>query len=108
VSAFDTVAKAAAVTINSVFGGVFYYARPGKYAFDCTVTIRRDVELLDDHNQVVARTNTARIAVDDLPDVLPDDFEPLRGDTITSDSESFTLGRRISDDGFFFVHEITS
>lgn len=99
---FDDLAKSVASTLSGVFGGTFWYTRTGQYALDVRAVIRRDVEVLDEFGQVVGRINTVRIAHNDI------DFEPLRGDTVANDCDTWTLGKRLEDDGYAYVFEATA
>lgn len=99
---FDDLAMAAASTINGVFGSGKVYERPGEFSSTVTATIRKDVELLDDHEQVVGRVTTVRLAHNDIT------FVPERGDIVMDGATCYTLGKRLEDNGFFYVHEVTS
>jgi hypothetical protein len=72
------------------------------FPLDVQAIIRRDVELVDDYQQVAARTNTIRLAHKDIVIV------PQRGDTLTQGSTVFTFGKLISNDGYSYVFEATA
>lgn len=100
---FDSLAKDVSSTLSGVFGNdKLWYERAGVYAFFVQAVIRKDVELLDDNGQVVSRVTTVRIATKDI------EIEPKRGDTLTADIIVYTLGKRITDDGFVYLFEATT
>ncbi|MFT5766741.1 MAG: 3-polyprenyl-4-hydroxybenzoate decarboxylase [Halioglobus sp.] len=101
---YDSLAKDAASTLSGMFaGGQLWYERDGAYAFWITAVIRKDVELLDDNEQVVSRVTTVRIAHNDISIV------PNRGDTLDDQGGTiYTLGKKLSDDGFFYLFEATT
>ena len=59
------------------------------------------MELLDDEEQVVARATTVRIAHSDISVV------PKRDDLVIDDCDRYVLGKRLSDDGNFYLFEAT-
>lgn len=104
---FDDLAGDMASQLTGIFGGSCTYTRPGAYSFPVTAVIRKDVEMLDDYQQVVSRTNTVRIARGDI------DIVPERGDIITRTvsggvCETFKLGKRLADDGYSYLFEATT
>lgn len=96
------MAKSIASTLSSVFGGEVSYFHTGQPIQQINAVIRKDVELLDDHGQVVGRVTTLRIAHDDILNV------PVRGDTVLAGAITYTLGKRLADDGFAYVFEATT
>lgn len=99
---FDDLARSVASTLSGVFGDTYWYTRAGVYALEVPLVLRKDVELLDDAEQVVGRTNLVRIAHNDIA------FVPERGDYFEIDSTTYTLGKRHSDDGYAYVFEATT
>lgn len=99
---FDDLARSVASTLSGVFGGTYLYTRTGVYALDVPLVLRKDVELLDESEQVVGRTNLVRIAHSDIA------FVPERDDYFELDSKRYTLGKRFADDGYTYVFEATT
>ena len=99
---FDDLARSMASTLSGVFGGTVWYTRPGKQALDVVAVLRKDVEFLDDQGQVVSRVHTLRIAHNDI------DFIPLRDDYAEVNCERYTLGKRLADDGYAYLFEVTT
>lgn len=99
---FDDLAKDVASTLSGVFGGTLPYTRPGVFMADVPCVLRRDVEMYDDHDQVVARVHTLRIARKDIT------FVPKREDFVSKGDTDYTLGKRLSDDGYSYVFEVTT
>lgn len=104
---FDDLAGDVASQLTGIFGGSCTYTRPGAYSFPVTAVIRKGVEVLDDYQQVVGRTNTVRIAHKDI------ELVPERGDVITrtlpgGSCETFKLGKRLADDGYSYLFEATT
>lgn len=105
---FDDLAKGLASTLSGVFGDTYTYSRPSVHSFDVQLVIRRDVELLDEHEQVVGRTNTVRIAHIDFMNASDCIItEPQRGDTVIDGTTVYTVGKRLADDGYAFLYEVT-
>ena len=96
------MAKSIASTLSSVFGGEVMFFRTGDPIRYPNVVIRKDVEVLDEQGQVVARIQTVRIANDDI------DIVPARGDTIQDGGVTYTLGNRLTDNGYFYLFEVTT
>lgn len=101
---FDDLAGAMSAQLVGVFGNTYTYARAGLDSFSLPAVIRRDVEMLDDFQQVVSRADTVRIAVVDL---MVAGIEPERGDELSDATTRYVVGTRISFDGYAYVHEVT-
>lgn len=104
---FDDLAGTMASQLSDIFGSECTFTRPGAYSFSVRAVIRKDVELLDEYQQVVGRTNTVRIAHGDI------DLVPERGDLIertlpSGVCETFKLGKRIADDSYSYTFEATT
>lgn len=97
---WDDLAKNVASTTNAVFGNVYQYTKPGYFTKDIQAVLRKDIETLDEHDQVVGRTNTLRIAHSDI------DFTPERGDFIVDECDTYKLGKRHADDGNAYLFEV--
>ena len=80
----------------------YSYVNDGNPAVDVPLVLRKDVELLDVDGQIAARVNTVRIAHQDVS------FVPQRGDTFVIGAKTYTVGRRVSDDGYAYTNEVTS
>ena len=104
---FDDLAQDVASTLNGVFGGDLPYTRPATFTQDVPCVLRTDVELVDEHEQVVGRTNTLRIAHKDIA-ALDTPFVPRRGDTVVKDGETYTVGKRLADDGAAYLLEVST
>jgi hypothetical protein len=101
---FDDLAGAMSAQLVGVFGNTYTFTRPGHDTFSLPAVIRRDVEMVDDFEQVVSRADTVRIAV---VDILPFGVEPERGDELADSDTKYIVGKRISYDGYAYVHEVT-
>jgi len=100
---FDSLAKDVSGTLTGMFGALAYIEREGYFRHDdIDVVFRKDVEMLDEQEQVVSRVNTIRIAHKGLPVV------PERGDRVVIDCDTYILGKRIFDDGNHYLFEATS
>ena len=99
---FDDLARSVASTLSGVFGDRYWYTQPGCFELKIPLVLRKDVELLDDQEQVVSRVNTVRIAKNDIP------RPPKRGDFFFIDGKKYLVGKRLSDDGYAYVHEVTT
>ena len=103
---FDSLAKDVSSTLSGVFGGdALWFERSGVYAFWVQAVIRRGVELLDDTGQVVSKATTVQVAHNDI------EIVPNRGDKLTEQSGDrtvYTLGKRLSDDGYSYLFEATT
>lgn len=99
---FDDLARDVAGTLSGVFGNRYWYTRPGGFAFEVQAVVRRDVDVYDDYGQVVGRTNTVRIAREDI------EIVPERGDTLSDGCDVWTLGKALANDGYSYVHEATT
>lgn len=97
---WDDLARGVASTVNAVFGNVYPYTKVGYFTTDIQAVLRKDIETLDEHDQVVGRTNTLRIAHEDI------DFVPERGDFILDGCERYELGKRLADDGNAYLFEV--
>jgi hypothetical protein len=64
--------------------------------------IDRDIEVLDESGQIVGRTHTVGIVRDSIA------FVPVRNDLVVADSITYTLGKRLEDDGFSYLFEATT
>lgn len=99
---FDDLAKSMASTLSGVFGDTVWYTSPGRYALEVVAVLRKDVEFLDDQGQVASRVHTLRIAHNDI------DFVPERDDYVEVDCKRYTLGKRLADDGYAYLFEVTT
>jgi hypothetical protein len=99
---FDDLAKSISSTLSGVFGGEVSYTRTGDPVRNINAVLRKDVEMLDDTGQMVARVHTLRVAYDDI------DIVPQRGDTAAVGGVTYTVGRRLADDGYAYVLEVTA
>jgi hypothetical protein len=99
---FDDLARQAAGTLQGVFGRLCVYERPGEFRADVPVTLRRDVEVVDESGQVSRINYVARINHADV------DFEPKRGDQFVHNCELYTVARRLSDNGYVYEYEATA
>lgn len=96
------MAQDIAGTLEGVFGeSSCVLKRTGEPDSEITVIFRRDVEIVDDSGQAVEIENLLKFAHINLP------YTPKRGDTVTLGSVVYTLGRRISDTGYFIEMEAT-
>jgi hypothetical protein len=98
---FDDMARSVAGTLSGVFGDTARISRGQQAPWNIRAIVRKDIELLDDQGQVVTRTNTIRIAHIDT------EIIPLRGDRVDFGCATYTLGRRLADDGYAYVFEAT-
>jgi hypothetical protein len=98
---FDDLAKDVASTLTGVFGDNLLYTSSAFTGY-VNCVIRRDVETFDDNGQVVGRVHTLRIAQKDIT------FVPQRGDTVEEGGTTYTIGRRISDDGYSLEYEVST
>lgn len=101
-SEFDSLAKSVASALSGAFGAALLYSRGVEFTVSVPVVIRRDIEVIDETGQAVGRTNTIRIAHKDIT------FVPKRGDTVVEGSLTYTLGRRLADDGYAYLFEATT
>ena len=99
---FDELARSVASTLSGVFGGIYPYSPVGQSTVDVPLVLRKDVELLDDAGQVVGRADLVRIAFDDIA------FTPKRDDYFVADGVTYIIGKRVADDGYAYVYEVTS
>lgn len=101
-SEFDSLAKSVASALSGAFGAALLYSRGAEFTVSVPVVIRRDIEVIDETGQAIGRTNTIRIAHDDI------DFVPKRGDTVVDGATTFTVGRRLANDGYSYLYEATT
>lgn len=99
---FDELAQDAAGTLTGVFGNVFTFERPNEFRSQITAVLRRDVETVDESGQVLLIERTIRIASKDLP------FRLKRGDTVCDSETTYTIGRCLTDNGYFVEYEVTT
>lgn len=99
---FDDLARGIAGTLGGVFGATCTYDRPDTFRADVPVILRRDVEVVDEQGQVSRINYVARIAHADV------NFKPERGDVFVYGGCAYTLGRRISDNGYAYEYEATA
>jgi len=103
---FDSLAKDVSSTLSGVFGGdKLWFERSGVYALWVQAVIRKDVELIDDHGQVVTKATTVRIARNDI-EITPERLDKLTEQS--GDRTVYTLGKRLSDDGYSYLFEATT
>lgn len=98
---FDDLARDVSSALSGVFGDVMSYTHDGGNPFDVPAVLRLDVETLDEQDQVVTRMHTLRIARADISVV------PKRGDKVSYNGATYTVGVRVADDGYSYVYEVT-
>jgi len=96
---FDDLAQGVAGTLSGVFGDTFTFERLNTHRSDVRAVIRRDVETVDESGQVLMLDFVVRIAHTDAPIV------PQRGDTLSQGFVTYTLGRRLLDNGYAYEFE---
>lgn len=99
---YDAIAAGVASTLSDVFGVSAVFARPNQHESTLQVVIRKDAEVQDEAGQLVVIENVVSFAVPDLP------FTPKRDDTVTVGTTCYTLGRRLSDNGYRMEFEATT
>lgn len=99
---FDSFAKDVAGTLSGVFGNTYTFERPNEYRSEIAAVVRHDVETVDESGQIMLIEHTVRFATKDL------EFTPLRGDLVCDGSVTYTLGRRLTDNGWFIEFEATT
>ena len=99
---FDDLAREVAGTLSGVFGRTCVFERTDQFRADVPLVLRRDVEVVDESGQISRINYVARIARCDV------NFDPKRGDVFVYDCVAYTLGRRLSDNGYFLEYEATA
>ena len=99
---FNALAKDIAGTLSGVFGDFYTFERQNEHRSQIPAVIRRDVETVDDDGQVAVIDYVVRLAVQDVP------FTPRRGDILCNSSVTYTIGRRLTDNGFSMEFEATT
>lgn len=102
--AFNDLFRTANRVALAVVGEPVQFNRlsPSEVIADVMAVLERGVEMLDDNDQVVGLTNTVCIAHTAIA------FTPVRGDFVVAGGITYTLGKRLEDDGFAYLFEATT